>query len=77
MYIYTYTYIIIFNILFHYGLSQDIEYCSLFYTVGLRCGFFSFYYTQYISFLLFFKLIYFNWRLITLQYCGGFCHILT
>ena len=27
----------------------------------------------------FFKkiLIYFNWRLITLQYCGGFCHTLT
>ena len=23
------------------------------------------------------KLIYFNWRLITLQYCGGFCHPLT
>ena len=22
-------------------------------------------------------LIYFNWRLITLQYCGGFCHTLT
>ena len=22
----------------------------------------------------FFFLIYFNWRLITLQYCGGFCH---
>ena len=20
------------------------------------------------------KSIYFNWRLITLQYCGGFCH---
>ena len=20
------------------------------------------------------KLIYFNWRTITLQYCGGFCH---
>ena len=27
--------------------------------------------------LLFLKLIYFNWRLITLQYCGGFCHTLT
>ena len=27
--------------------------------------------------LLFFKLIYFNWRLITLQYCSGFCHTLT
>ena len=25
----------------------------------------------------FFKLIYFNWRLITLQYCSGFCHTLT
>ena len=24
-----------------------------------------------------FKKIYFNWRLITLQYCGGFCHTLT
>ena len=23
-----------------------------------------------------FKIIYFNWRLITLQYCGGFCHTL-
>ena len=29
-------------------------------------------------FLFFFKkIIYFNWRLITLQYCSGFCHILT
>ena len=27
--------------------------------------------------ILFFKLIYFNWWLITLEYCGGFCHILT
>ena len=25
----------------------------------------------------FFKFIYFNWRLITLQYCSGFCHTLT
>ena len=24
-----------------------------------------------------YKFIYFNWRLITLQYCIGFCHILT
>ena len=31
------------------------------------------------SFLLFFfyLIIYFNWRLITLHYCGGFCHTLT
>ena len=25
----------------------------------------------------FFFFTYFNWRLITLQYCGGFCHTLT
>ena len=25
----------------------------------------------------FFKFTYFNWRLITLQYCSGFCHTLT
>ena len=28
-------------------------------------------------YFLFKKLIYFNWRLITLQYCSGFCHTLT
>ena len=33
----------------------------------------------FILFFLFFfkKFIYFSWRLITLQYCSGFCHILT
>ena len=29
----------------------------------------------YVSFC--FLTIYFNWRLITLQYCSGFCHTLT
>ena len=28
-------------------------------------------------FLYFLKFIYFNWRIITLQYCGGFCHTST
>ena len=32
--------------------------------------------TTFIYFL-FFKLIYFNWKLITLQYCGDFCYTLT
>ena len=27
--------------------------------------------------LFYFVFIYFNWRLITLQYCGGFCHTFT
>ena len=31
----------------------------------------------YMILLFFKKLINFNWRLITLQYCGGFCHIFT
>ena len=30
----------------------------------------------FVSFL-FFKINLFNWRIITLQYCGGFCHTLT
>ena len=30
-------YTFFFNILFHYGLSQDIEYSSLCYTVGPCC----------------------------------------
>ena len=34
---YTYMYILFFNILFHYGLSQDNEYSSLCSTVGPCC----------------------------------------
>ena len=34
---YTYVYILFFKILFHSGLSQDIEYSSLCYTVGPCC----------------------------------------
>ena len=40
----------------------------------------SFLYFRWNSFLLLlllFKIIYFNWRLITLHYCGGFCHTST
>ena len=29
------------------------------------------------NFLLFLLFVYFNWRLITLQYCSGFCHTFT
>ena len=37
LYIHTHIYIYIFHIIFHYGLSQDIEYSSLCYAVGLCC----------------------------------------
>ena len=32
---------------------------------------------HHISFFFSFFKIYFNWRLVTLQYCGGFCHTFT
>ena len=32
---------------------------------------------QLFSLTFFFKFIYFNWRLITLQYCGSFCQTFT
>ena len=36
------------------------------------------FYIEVFRIRLFFKIfIYFNWKLITLQYCGGFCHTLT
>ena len=40
IYIYThkYLYIYYFHIIFHYGLSQDIEYCSLCYTIRPCCS---------------------------------------
>ena len=34
------------------------------------------FYTGFYLFM-YLKFIYFNWRLITLQYCSGFCHTLT
>ena len=36
------------------------------------CSFFSFFFTVFI-----FLIIHFNWTLITLKYCNGFCHSLT
>ena len=30
-----------------------------------------------LNFFLFFSFIFISWRLITLQYCSGFCHSLT
>ena len=35
------------------------------------------YLLQKVAIYLFFLINYFNWRLITLQYCSGFCHTLT
>ena len=54
----------------NYGLRNmsrnGIIFKILSYFVMLSSQFF----TQFLK-------IYFNWRLITLQYCGGFCHTLT
>ena len=59
--------------------QKNIYFCSIYYAKAFDCvdynklenSFFSF---CYINFK---KFIYFNWRLITLEYCSGFCHTLT
>ena len=48
-----------------YDIYFDLDYLILKYSVIL---FFYF---------LFFSFIFISWRLITLQYCSGFCHTLT
>ena len=52
-----------FSISLPHNMSKQIE-------VEFTCDFQG----QSVKFIL---IIYFNWRLITLQYCGGFCHTLT
>ena len=42
-----------------------------------QCNWSSYPFPSVLNFILLFKCIYFNWRLITLQYCSGFCHTLT
>ena len=39
--------------------------------------FFFFSVIHIVIYLLFFSFIFISWRLITLQYCSGFCHTLT
>ena len=61
-------------------LLHNIDQSSLCYTVGpcwlsvLNVAVCTY---GMVFFILFFKFIYFNWKLITLQYCGGFCYTLT
>ena len=42
---------------------------------GVRIYFYSL--NKQIYIYMYYRFIYFSWRLITLQYCGGFCHTLT
>ena len=41
----------------------------------LFCSLSSLYFTHFLK--IFFSFIFISWRLITLQYCSGFCHTLT
>ena len=36
-----------------------------------------FLFSHFISYFIYFSFIFISWRLITLQYCSGFCHTLT
>ena len=53
----------------HLFLCLWLSICLLWRNVCLSSAHFSFFFFNY--------LIYFNWRLNALQYCGGFCHTLT
>ena len=60
----------------HYSLLADIQISTLstpqcLLTASITDK------TNDLTFLLKYKFIYFNWRLIALQYCSGFCHTLT
>ena len=44
---------------------------------GLRQALCFFFLTNAVVFFFFFPFIFISWRLITLQYCSGFCHTLT
>ena len=55
-------------------LSQVYVFLRDFFFSGILSLFSSF---KTNSFFFFCKLIYFNWRLISLQYCGGFCRTFT
>ena len=62
--------------------AQEIKVCDCFqyfpiyvpWSDGIRCHDLRF---SNVDFFLFFSFIFISWRLITLQYCSGFCHILT
>ena len=46
-------------------------------TMKYGSNFFFFRVIHIVIYLLFFSFIFISWRLITLQYCSGFCHTLT
>ena len=56
----------------HTHTLQNIEYNSLCYTVGSHCLL-----TLYTVGFFLIEFFFISWRLITLQYCSGFCHTLT
>ena len=66
------------SILFHWSILLFLCQChALWITVALCYSLKLHKLIPPAVFILFKKCIYFNWRLITLQYCSGFCHTLT
>ena len=57
--------------IFEYWRNHSFDYMDLCWQSNVSPFYFIYLFWIYIYF------IYFNWRLITLQYCGGFCHTLT
>ena len=59
------------NLLQHHSSKASIL------PLGLSLVLCTMYYVQSTEFFFFFPFIFIGWRLITLQYCSGFCHTLT
>ena len=62
------------------GSSQPSHWTQVSCTASGFFFFFFFFFkctAFYLFFILFFSLIFISWKLITLQYCSGFCHTLT
>ena len=78
------------SLLQHHSSKAPVLRCSAFFIVQLphpymttgktialtRWIFFFFLYLFYFFWVIFFSFIFISWRLITLQYCSGFCHTL-
>ena len=51
--------------------------CNKYFYINATVGNFFFFLGLHLCFYFFFPFIFISWRLITLQYCSGFCHTLT
>ena len=62
---------------FFFGLNFSCFYFILFFLNVHNIQTFILFFSKILYFIIFFPFMFISWRLITLQYCSGFCHTLT